>query len=145
MSDTETEFRQFLKKHKTDDDVPVEPIATSCLITGEPLTSSAVELTCGHKFNYIAIFNEVVQQKKPNFYSTTFLFEDQLMCPYCRTINNKLLPLIPGVEEVEGVNVYPMPPATCDYIFKRGTRKGALCGLDVFGISGVRCKKHIRR
>ena len=34
-----------------------------CLITNNKLTDNFVKLCCGHKFNYEAIFNEVIKQK----------------------------------------------------------------------------------
>ena len=33
-----------------------------CLITGEKLTKDHIKLICGHKFNYMYIFNEIKQQ-----------------------------------------------------------------------------------
>ena len=35
-----------------------------CLISGKPLEEKCIKLECGHRFNYIYIFNDLVQQKK---------------------------------------------------------------------------------
>ena len=34
-----------------------------CLISGVPLEDKYITLCCGHKFNYIAIYNEILNQK----------------------------------------------------------------------------------
>jgi len=34
-----------------------------CLITNNPLTDKHVSLNCGHKFNYIPIYNDLVNYK----------------------------------------------------------------------------------
>ena len=35
-----------------------------CLITNQPLTDKFVTMECGHKFNYIPLFNDLVNHKK---------------------------------------------------------------------------------
>ena len=34
-----------------------------CLITGDKLTDHSVELKCGHKFNYIPLYNDIKNHK----------------------------------------------------------------------------------
>ena len=35
-----------------------------CLITNEPLTENFVQLECKHKFNYIPLYNDLVNHKR---------------------------------------------------------------------------------
>ena len=63
-----------------------------CLISGAPLVNP-VKLTCGHEFNFEPIFKEVFNQKiHPQFKNDIQLKISQIKCPYCRKIQNKLLP-----------------------------------------------------
>ena len=39
---------------------------SKCLITDAPLNAFHVELTCGHKFNYGPLYQEVLRQKGRN-------------------------------------------------------------------------------
>lgn len=79
-----------------------------CLITYEELTDKFVELNCGHKFNYIPLFNDLVNYKKKFNRSEgkNRLKLNQIRCPYCRKIQTDLLPYYDdlGIEKVCGVN-----------------------------------------
>lgn len=81
-----------------------------CLITKEKLEPNHITLICNHKFNYIPLYNEVVNQKNKqnNMYEITKLSSNQIKCPYCRVITNKLLPYIPypSVKVIKNVNSY---------------------------------------
>ena len=82
-----------------------------CLITNQPLTDKYVTMECGHKFNYIPLFNDLVNHKtKFNFMEGTFskLTTNEIRCPYCRTKQNYLLPYYEefGLAKVNGVNFY---------------------------------------
>ena len=114
-----------------------------CLITNKPLTENHVELVCGHKFNYESIFNEVVKQKKKyNHLEVTRLKKNQIKCPYCRTIQNGLLPHKEGFEKIKFVNYPPilcLLPNKCNYIFASGKKKGMKCEK---GCSGEYCNPH---
>lgn len=88
-----------------------------CLITGAPLNAFHVELTCGHKFNYGPLYQEVLRQK--GRYGMYNYFEKigthQVKCPYCRSITNHLLPYLgnsphPTIKRLVGVNA---PAAMC--------------------------------
>lgn len=88
-----------------------------CLITGAPLNAFHVELTCGHKFNYGPLYQEVLRQK--GRYGMYNYFEKigthQVKCPYCRSITNHLLPYLgnsphPIIKRLVGVNA---PAAMC--------------------------------
>lgn len=96
-----------------------------CLLTKEPLHSVHIELVCGHKFNYVPLYREIVVQKtiglSPNgYYTSHSLKRNEIKCPYCRNIQDKLLPYIEydGVKKTYGVN-YPakmsMTAQLCTY------------------------------
>lgn len=87
-----------------------DAIDNICLITKEKLQPNHITLSCKHKFNYVPLYNEVVGQKNKqnNMYEITKLSSNQLKCPYCRAITNKLLPHIPypSVKVIKNVNSY---------------------------------------
>lgn len=81
-----------------------------CLISKLPLADNFVKLICGHKFNYVPLYNDISNHKlKFNNMETTqgHLKSNQIRCPYCRKIQNSLLPYydnIPGVKQLDKVN-----------------------------------------
>ena len=94
----------------TDTDTDTDTNTNICLITKEPLEPNHITLSCNHKFNYVPIYNEVVNQKNKqnNIYEIAKLLSNQIKCPYCRAITNKLLPYIayPSVKLIKNVNSY---------------------------------------
>tara|TARA_B100001063_G_scaffold167716_1_gene156758 strand:+ start:3063 stop:3917 length:855 start_codon:yes stop_codon:yes gene_type:complete len=103
-----------------------------CLITDMPLKENYVKLECGHRFNYNAIFNEVKKQKcMYNHLEVTRLKKKEIKCPYCRRIQNGLLPYCDGFEKIRLVNhpqILQFLPNKCNYIFASGKKKGQSCG-----------------
>jgi len=82
-----------------------------CLITNQPLTDKHVIMECGHKFNYIPIYKDIVNHKnKFNVLEggNGKLNTNQIRCPYCRNKQYKLLPYYEDLNlpKVNGVNVY---------------------------------------
>jgi hypothetical protein len=81
-----------------------------CLISKLPLTDKYVEMVCGHKFNYVPLYNDIINHKlKFNNMESLYsrLKNNQIRCPYCRKIQNNLLPYydnIPGVKKINLVN-----------------------------------------
>ncbi len=103
-----------------------------CLISGKPLEEKCIKLECGHRFNYIYIFNDLVQQKKANNYANYKLKTNELKCPYCRNIQSKILPYRKETDcdKIYGINhpnKFCMSNACCSYVFKRGQNKGTTC------------------
>jgi hypothetical protein len=93
-----------------------------CLITHEPLNETAVTLECNHSFNYLPIYNYVVNSKKHfNNMERKSLKVSQIKCPYCRNIQNTLLPLPPAgldAKIIHGVNKIEYSPimiGKCSY------------------------------
>ena len=126
----------------------VENNENTCLITHQPLEDNYIKLECGHKFNYISIYNEVIYQKYNNYLEPTHLLMNQIKCPYCRKITNKLLPYInhPLVSYKRGVNYplkYCMKLYTCEWVIKSGKRKSELCGKEAYKSNfGTYCCLH---
>jgi hypothetical protein len=90
-------------KNKTEDDDKI------CLITKKPLTDKFVEMSCGHKFNYIPLYYDILNHKKKfnNMEgSTTRLKQNEMRCPYCRKRSVGLLPHYEelNLPKVSGVN-----------------------------------------
>ena len=78
------DFKSELLKEDTNESV--------CLISGAPLLNP-IKLTCGHEFNFEPLFKEVFNQKvNPHFKNDVQLKVSQFKCPYCRKIQNNLLP-----------------------------------------------------
>ena len=121
-----------------------------CLISSDILNKNFVELPCGHKFNYIPLYNEIIYQKrKPSCLESTRLSINQIKCPYCREISNQLIPYqeLPGVYKLYGINSpekYVLPTYKCEWKYKSGKKKNEICnakaGLYKYGCY---CSKHI--
>jgi len=82
-----------------------------CLISNQPLKDNCVELKCGHKFNYEPLYKDIFNYKKKfNNMETikTKLKQTQLRCPYCRNVQDELLPYYEylGYPKEHGVNFY---------------------------------------
>ena len=121
-----------------------------CLLSGEPLKENNITLNCNHKFNYLPLYYEICQQKKYKYNSleVTRLSINQIKCPYCRNITNKLLPFIidENVELKNGINSpskYCLQINTCDWIFKNGKNKANKCNCSSFIFNEKNlCLKH---
>ena len=106
-----------------------------CLISKQPLNDTRIKLMCGHEFNYNPLYREIKKQKmQHNHLSIIRLKKNQLQCPYCRNIQDKVLPFKPyeGVTKCYGVNSppsYEMLMDKCSYIFKSGKRKNKACSF----------------
>lgn len=88
-----------------------KPDCNICLITNKPLTEKFVELECKHKFNYIPLYNDLVNHKKKFNYlegNGGKLKLEEIRCPYCRHKQKGVLPYYEelGLQKVNGVNYY---------------------------------------
>lgn len=82
-----------------------------CLITNLPLTDKHVIMDCGHKFNYIPVYKDIINHKqKFNGLEGVSgkLSKNQIRCPYCRKKQTTLLPYYEELElpKINGVNFY---------------------------------------
>jgi hypothetical protein len=80
-----------------------------CLITCQPLTENHVKMVCGHKFNYIPLYNDIKnhKQKFNNLEGNlSQLKYNEIRCPYCRNKQSELLPYYEELElaKIHGVN-----------------------------------------
>lgn len=110
-----------------------------CLISKEKLHPNHITLSCNHKFNYIPIYKEVLYQKNKSNpqYEVTKLHQNQIKCPYCRSITNKLLPYIqyPNIYFSKVVNALEpdcIPSVKCSHIIKHRAKN----------IQDTRCNKN---
>lgn len=82
-----------------------------CLITNLPLKDRFVELKCGHKFNYAPLYKDILNHKK-KFNNMelvkTKLKYNEIRCPYCRNVQNELLPYYDDLSypKEHGVNFF---------------------------------------
>lgn len=112
-----------------------------CLISRNNKDKTHIKLLCNHGFNYVNILNEVINQKKPSNYKNKLNF-NQIKCPYCRNIQDYLLPHIKGFPLVKGVNSpkkYGLYTHKCCYIFKKGKNKDKSCDSPC---NGQYCNSH---
>ena len=129
-----------LNKIINDEDVTnnIEVSDSQCLISGDELNKHHVRLNCGHSFNYIPLLNEVKNQKQRWYIGKYIagchqrLTLGQIKCPFCRNVQNELLPYIPELCDIKlnGVNhplKYCMYTHKCQYIYKSGKNKGQVC------------------
>jgi len=95
----------FYKEINMDEDSDIEN--DKCLITNEELLDDYVTLECNHRFNYKSIYNDIHNHKKKyNNMEKYHLRPKQIRCPYCRNIQNTLLPLHECYPKVHGVNYF---------------------------------------
>lgn len=154
---------QAMQKYELEDASPVDFFAalknmqtqevhdvtdSTCLITGQPLNATHVKLPCGHEFNYVPLYQEVMRQKGRFGWHSYHekLNMNQVKCPYCRCITNQLLPYIennshPIIKRLTGVNA---PASIC--------MTGTPCGHDNCSANAfyehnefVYCHKHYQK
>jgi hypothetical protein len=98
-----------LNDNIVDDDAP-EVQCELCLISNLPLVNNFIELKCGHKFNYGPLYKDIFNYKKKfnNMELKTKLKQNQLRCPYCRNVQDELLPFYEnfGYPKEHGVNFF---------------------------------------
>lgn len=128
-----------------------------CLLTKEPLQHVHIVLACGHKFNYIPLYREVIAQKtiglsSTGYYTSHSLKRNEIKCPYCRNVQDKLLPYLEcdGVKKMVNVN-YPtklsMTSQLCMYsanLHSKKSKNSTSCKENAIACrNGIYvCKKH---
>ena len=99
------DFYEELYKSLDEPDLP--DTAEHCLISNMPLTQNFVEMKCGHKFNYIPLFKDLVNHKKKfSTMEVTRIKSGEIRCPYCRSKQSTLLPYYEdmGIAKEHGIN-----------------------------------------
>ena len=84
---TETQKEQLLGQQYDPDSYfnPIQDEDNNCLITNLPLSDKFVTLSCGHKFNYVPLYNDIFNHKqKFNVMesSVSSLMPGEIRCPY---------------------------------------------------------------
>ena len=143
------------------DDVNID---MCCLLTKEALNDIYITLNCGHKFNYIPLYKEVVIQKtsagmtSSGYYNSCTLRLNEMKCPYCRRVQDKLLPFLNyhDVKRLKGVNAPEslcMKVRMCEHVEtakrKKNNKKEMSSACECNAIHVVNgayyCKKHYER
>jgi len=119
------ELYKSLENEDSKDDI--ENYEEKCLISNEPLTDKYVSLNCGHKFNYIPLYNDIINHKtKFNYMETSSRRSttNEIRCPYCRKKHQGVLPYYEefGLKKVNAVNYYDPYSTTnayhkCEYLY----------------------------
>ena len=142
FSELKKELDESNKEKKSDNKNDNENI---CLITHEPLIDNYITLSCNHKFNYLPLYLEVINQKtKHSYLEITRLKLNEIKCPYCRTITSSLIPYInfPEIKRIYGVNSpqkYCIKLHCCEW----KKRDNSICGKDAYKReTGTFCNTH---
>lgn len=124
----------------------------TCPLSYKPFGRNAITLPCGHKFNYVNLVNEIASFKgcRRRYLGFQSVEHFQIMCPYCRTIHNGVLPFVPdcGVVKTPGVTApgtRALPHKKCTHVLSSGARKGLVCQASGFESDyGDICERHYR-
>lgn len=82
----------------------LESTSSTCLITGNPIVDEC-KLKCNHSYNYDSLLTEVYNQKiNPKFKNDVHLKDNEVKCPYCRKIQQGLLPERQKIFRVTTIN-----------------------------------------
>jgi len=144
-----------------DDSVNDIDTDNNCLLTKEALNDIHVTLNCGHKFNYIPLYKEVVIQKTSagmttnGYYNSSTLRLNEMKCPYCRRVQDKLLPFLnyDNIKRLRGVNgpeSLCMKSRMCEHVETANKRKNTKKKISdscecnaIHTVNGAYyCKKH---
>ena len=144
-----------------DDSVNDVDADNNCLLTKEALNDIHVTLNCGHKFNYIPLYKEVVIQKTSagittnGYYNSCTLRLNEMKCPYCRRVQDKLLPFLnyDNIKKLRGVNgpeSLCMKVRICEHVETASKRKNTKkkisdsCECNAIHVvnGAYYCKKH---
>jgi hypothetical protein len=144
-----------------DDSVNDTDTDNNCLLTKEALNDIHVTLNCGHKFNYIPLYKEVVIQKTSagmttnGYYNSCTLRLNEMKCPYCRRVQDKLLPFLnyDNIKRLRGVNgpeSLCMKVRICEHVETASKRKNTKkkisdsCECNAIHVvnGAYYCKKH---
>lgn len=104
-------YGSLCDNEKTDTSSGDENTIELCLISNLPLVNNFVKLKCGHKFNYGPLYKDIFNHKKKfnNMEQIkTKLKQNQIRCPYCRNVQDELLPYYEnfGFPKEHGVNFF---------------------------------------
>ena len=138
-------FNDLLKDADNNDNINTNV----CLISNEKLETNYITLECGHKYNYMDLYKEVVYQKTKKILDNNNLKLNEIKCPYCRNISNKLLPYykyynVNYVRGVNGPNNYSMILNRCEHKIKNKNNKEQCNNSACITKYGILCNKHFK-
>jgi len=105
----EGDINFYAELYKSLDNNEPEKDSAICLITHTPLTKNFVTMECKHTFNYVPLYHDILNHKKKfNVLERQVLKTTEIRCPYCRHVQEQLLPYYEeeGVKKVHGVNFF---------------------------------------
>jgi hypothetical protein len=120
-----------------------------CLISGEVLDNNYITLQCNHKFNFLELYNEVIEQKTKKLLDNSKLRLNEIKCPYCRSITSNILPYFKyyDIKIIKGVNHPPdlsIKLYECTHI-KHTDNVSKKCGKNAcFTKYGIFCNNHLK-
>ena len=81
-----------------------------CNISGKPLLEHHVVMECGHAFNYLPLYHDLLFHKYESNHSEMSgkLQPNEIRCPYCRSKSTILIPFYENIEIVPGITVRPV-------------------------------------
>jgi hypothetical protein len=131
-------FNKILDDNDENDDEDI------CLITYDTLQDNHIKLDCGHKFNYVPLYNEIVYQKTKKLLDNVYLKQNEMKCPYCRNVMKRILPFYKyySVKDIAGVTFpaeYSLKLYECEYV--RNGKKCSKSGCKTN--NGILCNKHL--
>ena len=134
LTEDNVDFFSLLNNDDSDVNNIINENSNMCLISNTIIDkTSSIKLYCGHEFNYLPLYKEIIGQKvRQSVLEVVKLKDSQIKCPYCRNIQHKLIPYIKlnGVRKMSRVNNpvnITMCNNNCEYTFKSGKRKGKKC------------------
>jgi thiol-disulfide isomerase/thioredoxin len=90
-----------------------------CMISKNKLTDTHIILDCGHKFNYMPLLKDMYTRMYLSHDVKCLrgfpLNVDKIECPYCRRINNHILPFL---KEEYNVKIYGLNSLVKDHIIQ---------------------------
>jgi hypothetical protein len=128
-------FYELLNNNKKEDESNI------CLISHNKLDNTKTTLPCGHSFNYINIYKEVYNQKKKQPIMK-YIKKNQMQCPYCRTIHDKILPFL-SLDSIKRIK-YVNHPSSLQYTVHKCKFKTAngLCNKQCH--ENGYCNRHLK-
>jgi hypothetical protein len=144
-----------------EDNIKTEKDNELCLITNLPLVDKYVTLKCGHKFNYIPLYNDLLNYNNKYIYMESNKYgKTSIRCPYCRKDQTELLPYYEelGLKKIMGINSFE----TCEndhcefikeYIINGAVKKEQckklcsrnLCYYNIPNCSKLYCNEHKKK
>jgi hypothetical protein len=106
-------YQELYNSMSEDKNIDNDESTDLCLITNLPLKDKFVELKCGHKFNYGPLYKDILTHKR-KFNNMelvkTKLKYNEIRCPYCRNVQNELLPYYDELSypKEHGVNFFDL-------------------------------------